>query len=77
MSGYTNEAKAEEAGQLLASKLFDARMGADRKDAKSPVRNMPVALSEREVVTLCKAAFELGVQCAISAMHKAEGGGES
>ena len=26
MSGYTNEAKAEEAGQLLASKLFDAML---------------------------------------------------
>jgi hypothetical protein len=32
---------------------------------------------EREVAVLCRAAFEFGVQCAISAMHKAEGGGES
>jgi hypothetical protein len=72
-NGYTNEAKAEEAGNLLARKLFDARS----KGKKPSERNAEVHLCEREVAVLCKAAFELGVQCAISAMHKAEGGGES
>ena len=68
-NGYTNEAKAEEAGNMIAKRLFDARHRSHR-----PVE---AHLSEREVAVLCRAAFELGVQCAISAMHKAEGGGES
>jgi hypothetical protein len=66
-NGYTNEAKAEEAGNLLAKKLFDR---------VTPRREWH-RLTEREVAVLCKAAFELGVQCAVSALAKAEGGGES
>jgi hypothetical protein len=70
-NGYTNEAKAEEAGNLLAKKLFAGR---GRRVSHGGVE---VNLTEREVAVLCKAAFELGVQCAISALAKAEGGGES
>ena len=70
-NGYTNEAKAEEAGNMLAKRLFDARHRSHQP------RLVEAHLSERQVAVLCKAAFELGVQCAISAMHKAEGGGES
>jgi hypothetical protein len=71
-NGYTNEAKAEEAGNLLAKRLFDAR-GKGTRVGESAY----VTVTEREVAVLCKAAFELGVQCAISALAKAEGGGES
>ena len=56
---------------MIAKRLFDAR---HRSHQPRPVETH---LSEREVAVLCRAAFELGVQCAISAMHKAEGGGES
>jgi hypothetical protein len=73
-NGYTNEAKAEEAGNLLAKKLFTAR---GLPAATSTIKAPQVVLTEREVAVLCKAAFELGVQCAISALAKAEGGSES
>jgi len=64
--GYVNEDAAQKFGTQMARKLVAARIGELRLGGR-------VILSEQELATLFKAAFDCGVKVGIKAADKASG----